>query len=562
MKSNTYRHYYRLTEGTAMTLLNNYSIKLKLTLFVILGVLGMLLVTVESLIQTNDMLLSEKHKQMRYLVETTHSLVNKHYTNFTSGAISEEEARSRAISDINAIRYDNGNYFWINDETPTMIVHPIKPALNGKNLSAVQDENGKYLFRALVKKAQESTEGGIVDYLWSKPGSEEPVDKVSFVKKFQPWGWVIGSGVYIDDVKASMWEFITRLLIALIIISLLLLLVSFIIAKSIITPLNRTAEAFADLVQGEGDLTQRLPIKGKDEIAKLSQSFNDFIHKVQNIIKEIQDSAKAVKHSSINLSSLSQKSLTSSEQQNAETAQIATASTEMVSTINEIAESATKAANLAEGANKEAQASKKVVTESLQSVQDLSEEINGANTVIDELNNECSSIDSVLSVIKGIAEQTNLLALNAAIEAARAGEQGRGFAVVADEVRTLAGRTQVATLEINDIIAKLQTKANEAVIAISNSGNIANEAVIQANKTCQSLDSISDAIMDISDANHHIATAAEEQSCVTREIDERVIAIAGLSDESTQLSSQISSGSDDVSELGVQLRELVKTFKA
>jgi len=137
-----------------MTLLNNYSIKLKLALFVLFGLLGMLLVAAESLIQSNDLLLSEKHKQMRYLVEATHSLINEHYEDFKSGKISEKEAKELSISNINSIRYDNGNYFWINDETPTMIVHPIKPALNGKNLSAVQDANGKYLFKALVESCR------------------------------------------------------------------------------------------------------------------------------------------------------------------------------------------------------------------------------------------------------------------------------------------------------------------------------------------------------------------------------------------------------------------------
>lgn len=194
-------------------------------------------------------------------------------------------------------------------------------------------------------------------------------------------------------------------------------------------------------------------------------------------------------------------------------------------------------------------------------MQSLSTEITGASSVITELNNECSSIDSVLSVIKAIAEQTNLLALNAAIEAARAGEQGRGFAVVADEVRTLAGRTQEATLEINGIIAQLQDKANEAVSAISKSGHIAEDAVSQVNQASQSLDTISDAITAISDANHQIATAADQQSSVTREIDERVTAIAELSGISTELSSQIDSGSEGVSQLGSQLRELIKTFK-
>lgn len=544
-----------------MSLLNSFSIKIKLIFVVILGVLGMLLITTQSLIQSNEMLLSEKQEQMRYLVQTTHSVIDSYYQQYKTGEITEDQAKEKSIYTINSIRYDNGNYFWINDETPTMIVHPIKPALNGKDLSNITDPNGKFLFKAFVVETKKSPEGGVVDYLWPKPGHENPVRKTAFVKTFQPWGWIIGSGIYIDDVKETMWTFISNLIIGLIITTLLLLFLSFLIAKSIITPLNKTTEALADLVQGDGDLTQRLPVKGKDEIAKLSLSFNQFIEKIQNIIKEIQDSAKAVKISSIDLSSLSQQSLTSSEQQNAETAQIATASTEMVSTINEIAKSATTAAGLAEGASTEAQTSKAIVNESVQSVQDLSTEISNASTVIRELNNECSSIDSVLSVIKGIAEQTNLLALNAAIEAARAGEQGRGFAVVADEVRTLAGRTQEATLEINDIIAQLQKKANEAVSAISNSGDIANKAVEQANKASQSLDSISEAITAISDANHHIATAAEEQSSVTREIDERVVAIADLSDESTQLSSKISNGSDDVSALGVQLRELVKTFK-
>jgi methyl-accepting chemotaxis protein len=358
-----------------------------------------------------------------------------------------------------------------------------------------------------------------------------------------------------------MWNAVNGLVINLVIITLLIIVLSFFIAKSIISPIQKTTAALADLAQGEGDLTQRLPVNGRDEISKLARSFNLFVVKIQTVIEKIHESAETIKISSVNLTTLAEESLNSNKQQNAETAQIATASNEMLSTINEIANSAATAANLAEGASTDAKTTKKVVSNSVTSVQALSVEISGASTVITELNNECTSINSVLSVIKAIAEQTNLLALNAAIEAARAGEQGRGFAVVADEVRTLAGRTQVATLEINEIIVQLQNKANEAVAAIAKSSHIAEDTVNQTNEANKSLDAILNAIIAISDANHHISTAANEQSTVTREIDERVTAIAQLSEEATTRAVDINFGSEAISKLGTQLKTLVNTFK-
>ena len=544
-----------------MKILNHYSIKVRLVVLAILGLVGMLTIAAESLIQTNNILLSEKQQQTQHLVEAAHSLIAASHKSFKDGKMTEEQAKQEAIAAVMKIRYDNGNYFWINDLNAVMVAHAVKPSLNGKDLSKLADPNGKFLFTEFAKLVKKTPEGGIVDYLWEKPGSEEPVEKISYVKGFTPWKWVLGTGIYIDDVEASMWSSVQGLIIEVIVITLLIILLSFLIGLSIITPIKRTTDALADLVQGEGDLTQRLPVNGKDEISKLSHSFNEFITKIQGVVEKVQESAESIKVSSLNLSALAQKSLQSNQQQNAETAQIATASNEMLSTINEIANSAQTAANLAEGASAEAKTSKSIFTKSVHSVQDLSGEIMGATTVITELNNECASIDSVLSVIEAIAEQTNLLALNAAIEAARAGEQGRGFAVVADEVRTLAGRTQVATLEINEIIAQLQNKATEAVTAMSKSAELAEGAVTQSNAASDSLDSIADAIISISDANHHISTASNEQSTVTQEIDERVTAIAQLSEESTIRSVEINTGSDEVSKLGVQLTDLIKTFK-
>jgi len=544
-----------------MKILNNYSIKLRLIILALLGLAGMLIVAAESLIGTNDILLTEKKQQTKHLVEAAHSLIQANYKQYKDGNVTEAQAKQNAIDAVMQIRYDNGNYLWINDLDAVMVAHAVKPALNGKDLSKLADANGKFLFTEFANLVKKTPEGGIVDYLWEKPGHDVAVEKISFVKGFTPWKWVIGTGIYIDDVEATMLESVQGLVTEVVTITLLIIILSLFIGRSIISPINETTTALADLAQGEGNLTQRLPVHGKDEISKLAHSFNEFIVKIQTIIEKVQESAEDVKASSIHLSELAQQSLQSNQQQNAETAQIATASNQMLSTINEIANSATTAANLAEGASEETQTSKSIFDKSVHSVQALSAEITGASAVITELNSECASIDSVLSVIEAIAEQTNLLALNAAIEAARAGEQGRGFAVVADEVRTLAGRTQVATLEINEIIAQLQNKATEAVSAMSKSADIAEDAVSQANAAGNSLVSIADAILSISDANLHISTAANEQSTVTREIDERVTAIAQLAEESTDRSGEINTGSENVSQSGIKLTELIKTFK-
>jgi methyl-accepting chemotaxis protein len=543
-----------------MEFFNRFSIGYRLALAGVIAFFGVFVVSLQAVSMLNTTLMDEKSTQTKNLVESAHSIINSYYLQYQAGDISEQQAKVLAMNSVKQMRYDNENYFWINDLLPKMIMHPIKPALNGKDLSQVKDANGKYLFVAFAKMVSQQGAGN-VDYLWAKPGHQDPVAKISYVKGFKPWGWVIGTGTYTDDADDILWAAINSLLVKIVVITLLLIVAIYLMNKSIVRPIVNTTRALAELAKGDGDLTMRLPIKGKDEIACLSTSFNDFVDKIHGIIVSVQDSSNEVVRSSGKLVEKSQASLLGAQEQNSETAQIATASTEMVSTINEIANSATTAENLAKEANKETLSGKEVVHLSAQSIEQLSTEIKTASAVIDELDEQCGSIDSVLSVIKAIAEQTNLLALNAAIEAARAGEQGRGFAVVADEVRTLAGRTQSATLEINGIIEQLQIKAKSAVAAIGSSSDKAQNAVEQALKASDSLDSIFESITAISDANHHIATAAEQQSSVTREIDERVVAISDLANQSDQIASDIHQESERINQLGGQVNGQMSTFK-
>ncbi len=303
---------------------------------------------------------------------------------------------------------------------PKMIMHPIKPKINGTDLSDIKDPDGKLLFVAFVDMVKAEGAGN-VPYLWPKPGSDAPVQKVSFVKGFEPWGWIIGSGIYVDDIDTIFWQSATTLSGIAIIVLVPIMLFSLLIARSVCTPLKATTSALHDIAQGEGDLSQRLNSEGKDEIANLSAEFNAFVGKIQQTMAKVESASDELINASNELSEVTTEGSSSMAQQHQETEQVATAVTQMSATVQEIARSAEVAASSANDAKKEAQAGMTVMEQSTQSINTLAREVNNAVSVINQVAQDSENIGSVLDVIRGIAEQTNLLALNAAIEAARAG---------------------------------------------------------------------------------------------------------------------------------------------
>lgn len=199
------------------------------------------------------------------------------------GELDEQTAQQSALASVRALRYEDGNYFWIIDMDAVTLMHPIKPSLEGKNLSGLKDANGTAIFAAFVNKAKESGEG-MVPYLWPKPGSETPVRKVSYIKGFSPWGWIVGTGIYIDDLDAAFWKSVTTLSLSTGMVLLILIAVSLTIARSISIPLQLTTRAMHNIAAGDGDLTQRLDSRGDDEVARLAGAFNEFAIKVQNTV--------------------------------------------------------------------------------------------------------------------------------------------------------------------------------------------------------------------------------------------------------------------------------------
>ncbi len=331
--------------------------------------------------------------------------------------------------------------------------------------------------------------------------------------------------------------------------------------RMITKPLHDTVVAMKDVAQGDGDLTMRLKVNGRDEIGQLAESFNVFIGKIQEVIREVTASTSQLSAAAEEMSMITSETRNGVQRQQSETALVATAINEMSSTVHEVANSAATAASAASQADGQTDQGKQIVSSTMSSISMLAAEVEKAANVVNQLEKDSEGIGSVLEVIRGIAEQTNLLALNAAIEAARAGEQGRGFAVVADEVRSLASRTQESTQEIQDMIERLQKGAHDAVSAMQSGKEQATQTVDKAAQAEASLNEISAAVAQINEMNAHIAEASRQQGEVVEEVNKNIVNITQVAEDSAKGADQLSTASEEMASLAVNLESQVSHFK-
>lgn len=311
----------------------------------------------------------------------------------------------------------------------------------------------------------------------------------------------------------------------------------------------------------EGELSHDVIVTSNDEIGVLQAAMKATVEQLRDMMTQINAVTEQLNSSASRMSSITETTNNGVMRQQSETDQVATAINELTATVQEVARNATEAATAATGADKGAKTGKQVVNSTINSIGVLAGEVEKASSVINKLELESNNIGTVLDVIKNIAEQTNLLALNAAIEAARAGEQGRGFAVVADEVRTLASRTQQSTQEIQSMIEQLQLQAGDAVKVMNESKIQAKKSVEQAKEAGVSLDHISSAVSTINDMNIQIATATEEQSAVTEEVNNNIVNISLVAESSTEGAMQIAEATEELNQLAFNLQTLVSRFK-
>ncbi|ENO8414878.1 cache domain-containing protein [Vibrio mimicus] len=497
----------------------------------------------------------------------------KSYLQIADTALNPLKARQASLDEaltvLREIQFGQNGYIFGYDSQGTRLLLGKSTNGLGENFMNMQDTQGNYLIRDLIKNARVDQ---FTTYYFPKPGEQTPLPKLSYSVYLPQWDLTIGTGFYTDDVDAEIAAMEARAeqqlehglytlgsITAVIVV--LVSIMAILINRSIMRPLELFDASISSFASGDADLTARMENFSVPEFAKLSSNFNRFVESLQNIIKRVNQVGQQVVEETNAMSQRAAQVDSLASNQREETEQVATAMTEMTTTAQEISSNANNAAQSARDAEDNATDVHKIVNAAARSVQSLAEEVADASSVIAKLEGDVNNITSSLAVIQDIAEQTNLLALNAAIEAARAGEQGRGFAVVADEVRKLASRTQESTQEIHTMIQQLKSGSDAAVKAMESSQQRSISTVQEANAAAEALQKIQASIGTIMDMNALIATATEEQSIVGQEISQRIVVISDQSSESATLANQNRQGSQTLNGRAHELYELVARFK-
>lgn len=520
-----------------------------------LSVLPIVLLVIFYVLPTiRDSRYEEREAGLRQVVDIAYNLMKEYDERITKGEFSDAEGKKRFLDRINKMRYNKDDYFWVNDQQPRMVFHPIKKELNGKDLTQHKDPNGKQLFVEMVKVCAESGEG-FVEYQWPKPGFEKPVPKISFVRLFKPWGWMVGSGVYIDDIDAHVNRARAGVLGGMAAALLVALGLGFVVG-------GLYRKSLSEVVQkmDNAELHTQFSSDRKDEIGALQRSFDTFVTNIRETLIQVSHSSAAVSQATGEIMRSTEELAAGSQQQSSQAREVAAAVAEMTVTISENSRNANDTTGTARQAKEAAVIGGNVVKDTITGMKEIADVVMRSAETVRTLGRSSDQIGQIVLVINDIADQTNLLALNAAIEAARAGDQGRGFAVVADEVRKLAERTTKATKEIELMIRNIQSETKAAVISMEVGTQKVNDGITLADKAGESLQKIVTVSQDVTNMVVQIASASSAQTSVSEQINRNIEGINEVAQEGSKGAQEIARTAETLNRLTEQLEELLGQF--
>jgi len=525
--------------------------------------------------------------KLQNLTETSYKILEFYYDQSQNGLLTENQAKDLAKQEIRTLRYAGDEYYWINDYTPNMIMHPMKPELDGKNVSDIRDQDGVAIFVEFAKVAKEQKEG-LVKYQWPKPGKDKDQPKFSYVKGFEPWQWVIGTGIYVDDLTEIKQGIIFK-----IVLSVLAVIVSalFLVSILIIYPINRSIHkilAYLEELAGY-DFSKKINLNQKDELGIIADSFSYVVKNVHQLITDTKGLGEVVVNESKKMIASTEEISIASDRTAATITELAGGAVEQakssVNTNDQIQEIINRLGSIHEDIAVSGHLAQKA-TESVRVGSDLVKD-QGLKIVnnkvvytqigdsILSLANKSKEISEIVSVIQEIAKQTNLLSLNAAIEAARSGEHGRGFAVVAEEVRKLAEQVALSGSKVITIVSEVENGISSTASHMKLANQAVEEEEESLTKIVEFFHEISDSIENIQSKVNDISTTSNiintEAKAAGQEIQQIAIVsekaavgteeVAALSEETTATIHEVIDRTRKLAEHAENLQKSIEKFK-
>ena len=493
--------------------------------------LGLILIAVTGAWQNRTSMIAERQAQLKSLVDAASSIVDHYYALSQQHAISEDEAKQKALDTLIAMRFGQDGYIAVNDARPVMLAHPNR-ALIGKNMGDFTDPAGKHVVIDLDNAARQEG-GGFDNYLWARPGTDNPVQKTGYARRFAPWDWYIVTGMYMDDVQEAFVAAAVRWLLMTIVLGAISTAAMMLVLRSVLRSLGGDVQIAVTTARriARGDLSAQVPVRSNDNfslmhaLSTMQAGLVDTISRVRTGTENIDVGASEIAAGNTDLSQRT-------EEQAAALVQTASSMDQMTVNVKHNADSASQAADLAGQAADVAMRGSSVVDDVVLTMNDIT---SSSRKIVD-----------IIGVIDGIAFQTNILALNAAVEAARAGEQGRGFAVVASEVRSLAQRSASAAKEIKALIESSTHSVDRGAALVANAGSTMGEIV-------QSVQRVSTILGEISRASNEQSVGIEQVNRAVGEMDQ-------VTQQNAALVEQAAAAAHSLKDQVGILREAVETF--
>lgn len=538
-------------------MLKNIKLSGKLGILIFIFVTGSIIQGGYSIASLYDEVLSNKKEKVQDEVRAALKVIEYFYQQ--RGVLGDAQSKILAKESLRRLRIGKEGYIWINDYQHKMLMHPIVPDNEGKDMTNAKDAAGKYHIQEMVKVASSAKQEGFISYLHNTPAFSQPEEKISYVKGFKPWGWVVGTGLYLTEVNEAYSTSLISTLSILTITTLVVLIMSGFIAKSITSPIKQLLLSIQKIEQG--DFTGKFNTDRKDEIGSLINGIATMSKNLVHLIGQINTAVLQLQNQTQTLITDSSKTSKNMHSQHNQVQVITNSMEEMNSAFKTMKNDANDASKSTTEMNNQIVLGVDRMKQGIESINKLGESMTKADETMQTLVTQSKEIDQVVEVISGISEQTNLLALNAAIEAARAGESGRGFAVVADEVRSLAQRTQESTEQIKSMIQTLQSFSNSVAEEMKHSLKQSEESSVTVKETEVELDKVLCSIEQISKINENISLSCEQQANKVEQASKGLTEIHQKAEITLTMAENISKTSQDIGNSSDALENEIKEFK-